>query len=309
MTRKGDEKHGAARIPTYTLAERAAHPDFSIRDERTRSRIEQAHRHEYFQIQLNLAGRTRQHIGVVERPLEPGSLSFVLPYRVHRVPHPAGSRFFVVSFAPRFLRPEVEIDALDLEDMPLAQAPELAPFRFQEFLDFRLRGKDLASAVHACRAMAAEDARRGFCSTEIVRAHLLLLLGIVCRRFEKQILELAASQAQSTSRREALARVGRYVREHLAGRLTLADAAAAAVLSPNYLAHLLKKETGRTFTALVTERRMEQACELLAHTGMRISDVARAVGFDDEAYFARRFRQWFGVSPRDYRNRAAPAVR
>ena len=30
-------------------------------------------------------------------------------------------------------------------------------------------------------------------------------------------------------------------------------------LSPNYLAHLLKKQTGRTFTELLTERRLEHA--------------------------------------------------
>ncbi len=68
-------------IKTYTLSERAMGPDFGIHDERSVTRIGEAHRHEYFQIQLNLAGETRQHIGATARPLEPGYLSFVLPYR------------------------------------------------------------------------------------------------------------------------------------------------------------------------------------------------------------------------------------
>ena len=294
-----------ARIRTYTLAERAAHPDFAIHDEHIRSRIQEAHRHEYFQIQLNLAGRTRHHIGAVERPLEPGSLSFVLPYRVHRIPHPPGSRFYVISFAQRFLRPELAVDPLDIEDVAPAQAPELAPFLYQEFLDFRLRGAELKVAQAACVAMSAESVRRGFCSAELIRAHLTLLLGLVCRRYETELLDLAAGHAQRTSRRDALARVGRYVRENLTKRITLPQAAAAAMLSPNYLAHLIKKDTGKTFTELVTERRMERARELLTHTGMRVYEVAREVGFDDEAYFARRFRQWLGMSPRDFRARAA----
>ena len=115
-------------------------PDFGIHDERVVTRIEQAHRHEYFQVQLNLAGRTTQYIGATERQLEAGSLSFVLPYRVHRVPHPAGSRFYVLNFNQRFLRPELDVDPLDLEDVPLERAPELAPFLFQEFMDFRQVG-------------------------------------------------------------------------------------------------------------------------------------------------------------------------
>lgn len=291
-------------ITTYALADRAAGPDFGIRDQTSVTRIAEAHRHEYFQIQLNLAGRTEQHIAATTRPLGPGSLSFVLPYRVHRVPHPPRSKFYVISFNLNFLRPELDVDPLDLEDVSLQRAPELAPFLFQEYLDFRLSGADLKLAQEACRQMQTENLRRRYCSLEMIRGHLLLLIGTVCRVHERDIMRLAAGQAQRTSRRDALARVMRHVRENLGRRLQLADAAAAADLSPNYLAHLIKKETGKTFVDLVTERRMEKACELLAHTTQRIGDIAAEVGFEDEAYFARRFRQRYAVAPRQFRAQA-----
>jgi AraC-like DNA-binding protein len=250
---------------------------------------------------VNLAGRGRHFIGATQRPLEAGYLSFVLPYRVHRVPHPPGARFFVINFRKEFLRPDLDVDALDLEDMPLERAPELAPFLFQEFMDFRLGGADLGLARRACMRMAEENARRTFGSLEIVRGELLLLLGTVCRRHATEILRLAAAQLQLKSRKDALSRVIRYVRGNLARRISLPAAAAAADLSPDYLARLVKQQTGRTFTDLVTMRRMEKARELLAHTALRIAEVAAAVGFEDEAYFARRFRQCFRVAPRDYR--------
>jgi len=296
-------------IRTYTLAERSMGPEFGIHDEKRATRIEQPHRHEYFQVQVNLAGRARHHIGAAERLLAPGILSFVLPYRVHRVPHPPGSRFFVINFQQRFLRPDLEVDPLDLEDVPLDRAPELAPFLFQEFMDFRLAGRDLDAARAACLRMAAESARRRLWSAAAIRGELLLLLALVCRRHEAAIQRLAAAQAQRKGRRDALSRVIRHVRANLARRLSLAGAAAAADLSPNYLAHLIKKETGRTFTDLVTERRMEKAQELLAHTTLRVGEVAEAVGFEDEAYFSRRFRQCFDVAPREFRARAAAARR
>ena len=296
-------------IRTYSMAERVVNPDFGIHDERTVTRIEQAHRHEYFQVQLNLAGRTRHYIGATERMLEAGSLSFVLPYRVHRVPHPPGSRFYVLNFNQRFLRPELDVDPLDLEDVPLERAPELAPFLFQEFMDFRLDGADFKAARDGCRRMMDENSRRRFCSLEIIRANLLLLITAVCQRYETDLLRMAAGQAQRKSRRDALSRVIRHVRENLMQRISLADAAAAAALSPNYLAQLFKKESGKTFTDLATERRMEKAQELLAHTTLRISEIAEAVGFEDGAYFARRFKQCYDVSPRDYRRKAAAAPR
>lgn len=296
-------------IKTYSMAERVTDPDFGIHDEQGTSRIERAHRHEYFQLQLNLAGHAQHHIGATVRPLDPGFLSFVLPYRVHRVPHPPGSVFYVINFNQRFLRPELDVDPLDLEDVPLERAPELAPFLFQEFMDFRLDGTDLELARDACRKMMDENSGRRFCSLEIIRANLLLLIGTVCQRYEMDLLRLAAGQAQRISRRDALSRVVRYVRENLTQHIALADAAAAADLSPNYLAHLLKKETGKTFTDLVTDRRMEKAKELLAHTTLRISEIAGAVGFEDVAYFARRFKQCFHVAPRDYRSKTAAALR
>ena len=295
-------------IKTYSMAQRAANLDFGIRDEQGLPAIQEPHRHEYFQIQVTLEGHTRHRIGATSRPLEPGMLMFVLPYRVHRVPHPPGSRFFVINFSQRFLRPELDVDPLDLEDVAVDRAPELAPFRFQEFLDFRLDGPDFDIAVDLCRRMLAENANRRFCSLEIIRGELLQLLGLVCRRHEPALLPLAAVQAQNVSRRDSLARVVRYVRENLAARISLADAAAAAHLSPNYLAHLLKKETGKTLTDLVTERRMEKAQELLAHTNLRINEIAAQVGFDDEAYFTRRFKLLYEVSPRAYRERRTAKV-
>jgi AraC-like DNA-binding protein len=71
---------------------------------------------------------------------------------------------------------------------------------------------------------------------------------------------------------------------------------------------LLKKETGKSFTELVTERRMERAQDLLTNTAMRIADVAHATGFSDEGYFTRRFKQWHGSSPRAFRESVRAAV-
>jgi AraC-like DNA-binding protein len=294
----------ARAIRTYTMADRAAGPDFAIRDQGSVTRIAEAHRHEYFQVQLNLAGRTEQHIAAARRPLGPGGLSFILPYRIHRIPHPPRSRFFILSFNLKFLRPELDVHPLDLEDVPLARAPELAPFLFQEYLDFALAGADLAGAVAACREMQTENAQRRHGSAEIIRGRLLWLLGTVCRRHERALQAQAARQAQRASRRDALARVMRHVRENLGRRIQLAEAAAAAELSPNYLAHLIRKDTGKTFLDLVTERRMEKACELLTHGSERIGDIAAAVGFADEAYFTRRFRQRYRCTPTQFRRRA-----
>lgn len=261
-------------IKTYSMAERMARTEFCIHDERRVTRLSHPHRHEYFQVHVHISGHTKHYIGATAHTLGPGSISFVSPFRVHRTERSVNSKFFIVNFHQAFLRPELRVDPLDLEDVPIECAPELSPFLYQEFMDFTLHGRDFDAARSACETMAEEDGRGGFCSTVLIRAQLLSLIGTVCSRYEDGLLQLARDQAQRTSRRDALTRIVRYVREHLAGRVTLAEAAAAAHLSPNYVMRLLKKETGKTFTDLVTARRMEKARELLRHTSLRIGDVA-----------------------------------
>jgi AraC-like DNA-binding protein len=290
------------------MAERASHLEFDIRDQAARAPLTRPHRHEYFQILITLDGSAQQTIGGAVRPVQPGTLTYVLPYRVHLVPLPEGSRFVVINFSQRFLRPDLEVDPLDLEDVPVSRVPELAPFLYQEHLDFVLSGADWEEAQAMLRQMCSENAERRFGSLEILRGMLLQLIGLTCRRYEADLLRLAGEKTRSASRRDALLRVSRYIRENLTRDLNLTEAAATAFLSPNYLAHLLKNEVGKTFTDMVTERRMERAQELLANTAMRIAEVAHASGFPDEGYFTRRFRQWFGTTPRQYRENVRAAV-
>jgi AraC-like DNA-binding protein len=289
-------------IKTYSMLERLEYADFGIHYVRGESGLDNAHRHEYFQIQLHVGGNATHQVGATTLKLGPGSMCFVLPYRVHRAGRFPGSRFYVINFEQRFLRSLPDVHPLDLEDVPLERAPELAPFLFQEHLEFSLAGDDLVVAQNLCRSMVQENSNRRYCSLEIIHAQLILLLTMVCRRYEGRLLALAGAQVQLRARRDALSRVVRHMRQSIGSRITLTEAAAAAHLSPNYLTHLLKKETGKTFIDLVTSTRMERARQLLAETNLRIREIAGQVGFGDEAYFTRRFKQYFKTTPRTYRN-------
>jgi hypothetical protein len=120
----------------YGMQERANHLDFDIRFEGARDVLARPHRHEYFQIQVSIEGGGQQLIGGAVRPFRAGHLSFVLPYRVHVVPHPVGARYAIVNFDQGFLWPELAVEPLDLEEVSVARHPELAPFLFQEYVDF-----------------------------------------------------------------------------------------------------------------------------------------------------------------------------
>lgn len=92
-----------------------------------------------------------------------------------------------------------------------------------------------------------------------------------------------------------------YIKENLAEKLTLEDAAEHVSLSKSYFCRILKDELGYTFTEYVNHLRVERAKLYLRDCTMSIADIAYAVGFDDQSYFTRIFKKLTNVSPGQYR--------
>lgn len=68
-----------------------------------------------------------------------------------------------------------------------------------------------------------------------------------------------------------------------------------------WLSKEIKKRTGKTYTELVQNKRLQQAAYLLSTTKMNVMDIGLAVGYDNTSYFHRIFQKQYGVTPRKYR--------
>jgi transcriptional regulator of acetoin/glycerol metabolism len=99
----------------------------------------------------------------------------------------------------------------------------------------------------------------------------------------------------------AVRRVKEHVEAHLSQSVDLAQMAAVAGLSVFHFAREFRRATGVTPHDYVTRRRVERAQELLAHSGLHLSDIAVAVGFFDQSHMARHFRRILGTTPREFR--------
>lgn len=82
-------------------------------------------------------------------------------------------------------------------------------------------------------------------------------------------------------------------------------------LSARYV-QILLQDSGSGFIERVTELRLQKARRMLAdirYERMPIGDIGATCGFADAAYFARRFRMRFGMSPTAFRGNHTPAGR
>lgn len=98
----------------------------------------------------------------------------------------------------------------------------------------------------------------------------------------------------------------RYVEENYKdGELT--DLAQSLHYDLYWLSRMIKKRTGKTYTELIQQKRMQQAAFLLRNTGLSVAETGNAVGYDNLSYFHRIFRRQYGMSPKQFRDRKAQA--
>jgi AraC family transcriptional regulator len=89
-----------------------------------------------------------------------------------------------------------------------------------------------------------------------------------------------------------------YLGSRLLAPVSLADAAAAAALSPGRFRHLFVQETGTTFRAYLLWLRLNVAIGA-AMDGASWTSAAYEAGFADSAHLTRTFVRMFGINPAD----------
>ncbi|MBO4678627.1 MAG: response regulator [Lachnospiraceae bacterium] len=92
-----------------------------------------------------------------------------------------------------------------------------------------------------------------------------------------------------------------YVNENYMKDLNMAVVSNYISMNYSMLSYLFKQYTGTNFVNYLKDIRIREAKKLLSDTDMKIIEVSRAVGYDNEKHFMKTFRAECGVSPGEYR--------
>ncbi len=109
--------------------------------------------------------------------------------------------------------------------------------------------------------------------------------------------------AESPAPHRAVRLTSDAIEGNLNGRLSVAELARRADVTPSYLTRLFQEAYGESVVDHIRRRRMERASELLQRSNLPIKMVATTVGFSDLQQFNKAVRAHFGLSPRDWRER------
>lgn len=92
-----------------------------------------------------------------------------------------------------------------------------------------------------------------------------------------------------------------YISQHLYEEIRLDDLAELVHMAPAYVSVQFKKITKESLASYINKARIEEAKYLLETTDQSIQDIAYALTFSTQSYFAKVFQQVCGVLPSSYR--------
>ncbi|SFB39331.1 ABC-type Fe3+-hydroxamate transport system, substrate-binding protein [Cohnella sp. OV330] len=126
-------------------------------------------------------------------------------------------------------------------------------------------------------------------------------------RFQSLLLSMLrayrSAAAGEQSLRQAVGRSVEYVRAHYAQPLSIGRLAEMTATNRWRYTQLFKEETGQLPIDFLNTVRIDKAQEMLLLTGDKLKQIALAVGYSNEYYFNRKFKQKVGITPGQYRSR------
>ena len=250
------------------------------------------HSHDFIEMAYVLHGSITHEIEGKELVMTEGDLLLMNRNTYHAVAM-CGQEDIMINFIvlPEFFERSMKL--AELEDSPMqrffmscileeANTPDYLLFNIKEILPLRHLVENLIWTVK-------NDVPYRQSTLQLTMALLL------------RLLQYHAGQVRSDEPEYGLIwDVQRYIDVHYCDG-SLEDAAEQLHYDYRWLSHEIARKTGKTFTRLLQERRMQQAMYLLKNTDFPVGEVCARVGYANNTFFYKLFRETYGVTPKKIR--------
>lgn len=252
------------------------------------------HTHNYVEVIYMCQGTTTHYINGNEVVLEPGDLLFLNQNSEQEI-LPAGEKDIAVNFIilPEFFN--MAFSMMGTEENAL-----------KDFLVGTLCGKNEQMSYlyfHVADVLPIQNLVENMVWTIFYnmgnkRSCNQITMGLLLL----QLLNYMDKMETGSSRFDAelIGNVLNYIEEHYKTG-SLSELAEMMNYDVYWLSREIKKRTGKTYKELLQAKRMNQAVYLLSNSRLPVSDIIESVGYDNTSYFYRKFKERYGVSPKEYR--------
>ena len=252
------------------------------------------HTHNYIEVIYMCQGSTTHIINGRKVVLEEGDLLFLNQNAVQEI-FPAGKDDIAVNFIvlPEFL--DTAFAMMGAEENQL-----------REFLLGALSGRDGETPwmyFHVSDILPVQNLVENlvwtiFYDSSNKRSSTQITMGLLFLQLLDYMDKMETGGSKYDT--EITVAVLNYVNEHYRNG-TLSELAAQTGNDVYWLSREIRRRMGKTYKELLREKRMQQAAYLLAASRLPVTDIIESVGYDNTSYFYQKFREKYGMSPKEYR--------
>ena len=252
-------------------------------------------RRAYYKISM-IQGRNKAEYADKEINIEKNALLFATPHiPYHYVPQDEEQSGFFCIFTHDFLTPGKS--GVMLDDLPIFQ-PGGVPI-------FQLREEELEDVMYIFGKMHKELSSNYAYKYDLLRSYVLELI-----HYGQKLQPATALYPSHT----ASARVSSLFIELLERQFpiespnqklslrTAKDYADRLAVHVNHLNKVLKENTGKTTTDIISNRIVQEAKILLKQTDWSVSEISWSLGFEQLAHFSNFFRKQTSLAPVAFRS-------
>lgn len=245
------------------------------------------HFHDFYELSLVYEGSSKFLVNGEEIQLLPGTIHMVTPsdYHMQMTGEGESFRYYNFIFSPELLNDKLA-NALEDHKGPICITPD------------DVVGKEIFSIAHKLLSeyqSLGTDEPTPFCE-ELIRHGIETLCIYIAR-----LIGTSSCSEQDNLQpiRHALSIIRRCYRQPI----SLHEIADRVYLSPAYFSQLFHKTVGVSFSAYLTDYRLQMASRYLSNNTLLLKEIAPLCGFPSFTNFSAAFKKRYGVSPAAYRRK------
>jgi len=147
-----------------------------------------------------------------------------------------------------------------------------------------------------------EKIAKEYTSTDIfrnaaIKSAILVFLLFMCRNYATLQKPDVTTESDTYKRIQMAIN---YIKDNIDKKITVDDIAAHVRISKYHFLRQFKKVTGNTAVIYINQLRCEYAKQIFRTSELPIKEVADMCGFDNCSYFAKIFKEYNGITPRQF---------
>lgn len=258
-----------------------------------------AHIHDYIEILYALSGKFKILLNNKEYFFGEGDIVIINSNEIHNVIalHPGLNKYMVIKFMP---------DMLYTTSQSFFEIKYVMPFILNESTHQKIFKKEdieeiaIPQIIHSIYQEYTEK-RYGY--ELAIRANIFNLFLFILRSWKSKNIDLNIHQDINKDIINRLNSVLDHINSNYHEAITAMDMANRCHLSFSYFSRVFKKIMKKNFKDYLNFVRISKAEKLLCSSSLNITEIALMVGFSTSSYFIYLFKEYKGISPKQFRKK------